>query len=83
MPNTKNSFIHENPWQSNSYFIFLFLVYYIFYFRYLDMGDINDQLALKEKLKCKSFQWYMDNIAYDVLDKYPELPPNLHFGELR
>lgn len=52
-------------------------------FRYLDMGDISEQLALKDRLKCKSFQWFMENVAYDVLDKYPELPPNLHFGELR
>ncbi|CAG9823160.1 unnamed protein product [Phaedon cochleariae] len=51
--------------------------------RYLDMGDISEQLALKERLNCKSFQWFMDNVAYDVLEKYPELPPNLHFGELR
>lgn len=33
--------------------------------RYLDMGDITEQLELKEKLQCKSFQWYMDNVAYD------------------
>lgn len=51
--------------------------------RFLDMGDISKQLELKERLKCKSFQWFMDNVAYDVLDKYPELPPNVHFGELR
>lgn len=51
--------------------------------RFLDMGDITEQKELKERLKCKSFQWYMENIAYDVLDKYPELPPNLHAGELR
>lgn len=51
--------------------------------RYLDMGDISDQLALKERLKCKSFQWYMDNVAYDVYDKFPALPANLHWGELR
>lgn len=51
--------------------------------RFLDMGDITDQLALKEKLQCKSFQWFMDNVAYDVFDKFPELPANLHWGELR
>lgn len=51
--------------------------------RFLDMGDISEQLALKKRLNCKSFQWYMDNIAYDVYDKFPALPANLHWGELR
>lgn len=51
--------------------------------RFLDMGDISQQVALKKRLECKDFQWYMDNVAYDVLDKYPELPPNIHYGELR
>lgn len=51
--------------------------------RFLDMGDITEQLSLKKRLNCKSFQWFMENVAYDVLDKYPELPANLHFGELR
>ncbi|XP_043286848.1 N-acetylgalactosaminyltransferase 7 isoform X2 [Venturia canescens] len=51
--------------------------------RLLDHGDITEQLAFKERKKCKSFQWYMDNVAYDVLDKFPELPRNLHWGELR
>jgi polypeptide N-acetylgalactosaminyltransferase len=50
--------------------------------RYLDMGDISEQLAMKERLKCRSFQWYMDNVAYDMREKYPELPPNLHWGEV-
>ncbi|EDV46600.1 N-acetylgalactosaminyltransferase 7 [Drosophila erecta] len=51
--------------------------------RYLDMGDISEQLALKKRLNCKSFQWFMDHIAYDVYDKFPGLPANLHWGELR
>nr|CAD7403158.1 unnamed protein product [Timema poppensis] len=51
--------------------------------RFLDMGNITSQLALKQKLHCRSFQWFMDNVAYDVFEKYPELPPNIHWGELR
>lgn len=50
--------------------------------RFLDMGDISEQLALKERLGCKSFEWFMDNVAYDVYDKFPALPPNLHWGEV-
>lgn len=51
--------------------------------RYLDMGNITAQLELKNRLNCKSFAWFMKEVAYDVLDKYPELPPNVHWGELR
>jgi polypeptide N-acetylgalactosaminyltransferase len=50
--------------------------------RYLEMGDISEQLALKEKLGCKSFQWFMKEVAYDVYDKYPQLPENIHWGEM-
>lgn len=50
--------------------------------RYLEMGDISEQLALKERLGCKSFSWFMENVAYDVLDKYPQLPENIYWGEL-
>jgi len=32
----------------------------------LDVGDISSRVALREKLECKSFEWYYKNI-------YPEL----------
>jgi polypeptide N-acetylgalactosaminyltransferase len=51
--------------------------------RYLDHGDITKQLELKKRLNCKPFSWFMENVAPDMLVKYPELPPNLHWGELR
>jgi len=50
--------------------------------RFLDMGNITKQLEMKERLHCKSFAWFMKEVAYDILEKYPELPPNLHWGEV-
>lgn len=51
--------------------------------RTLDHGDISQQLLFKQQHNCHSFQWFIDNVAYDVLGQFPELPPNLHWGELR
>lgn len=51
--------------------------------RFVEMGDISEQLAMKERMKCKSFDWFMKEVAYDVFEKYPRLPPNEYWGELR
>ena len=45
------------------------------------MGE-SEQLQLKKDKNCKSFDWFMKEVAYDVFDKYPRLPPNKHWGEL-
>lgn len=50
--------------------------------KFLDAGDISDQLALRERLKCRNFDWFIQNVAYDVLAKYPKLPPNMYWGEV-
>lgn len=46
------------------------------------VGDISAQLAFKEKHKCRSFKWFLDNIAYEVVEKFPPPPPNLAWGEV-
>jgi len=46
-------------------------------------GNITKQLAFKKENKCKSFKWFMDNIAYDVYEDYPKPPPNKAWGEIR
>jgi len=31
---------------------------------------------------CKSFKWFMENVAYEVYEKFPPLPPNKAWGEV-
>ncbi|VDO85368.1 unnamed protein product [Heligmosomoides polygyrus] len=49
----------------------------------VDPGDLTAQMALKERLHCKPFKWYMDKVAYDVLPSYPLPPKNKVWGEAR
>jgi len=49
----------------------------------LDYGDISKQKAIREKLQCKPFKYFMENVAYDLVKKFP-LPPDNHvWGECR
>ncbi|CAG5094216.1 Oidioi.mRNA.OKI2018_I69.XSR.g13356.t1.cds [Oikopleura dioica] len=35
-------------------------------------GDLTERVLLKEKLQCKSFQWYMDNVATTIDYFFPK-----------
>lgn len=51
--------------------------------RFYDPGDMKKQLELKRNLGCKSFDWFMRNVASDVFRDFPKLPKNLEWGEVR
>jgi polypeptide N-acetylgalactosaminyltransferase len=49
----------------------------------LDIGDTSEYKALRKHLNCSSFKWFLDNVAYEMADKYPLPPANLVWGEMR
>ncbi|XP_064484396.1 N-acetylgalactosaminyltransferase 7-like [Ornithodoros turicata] len=51
--------------------------------KYYDAGDVSEQLVLRNRLQCKGFKWFMENVAYDVLKNFPLLPKNIYWGEVR
>lgn len=40
-----------------------------------DAGDLTAQKAIRTKLKCKSFKWFMENVAFDLMKNYPPVDP--------
>lgn len=41
----------------------------------IDTGDLSDQLAIRKRLQCKPFKWFMENVAFDLIKKYPPVDP--------
>lgn len=39
------------------------------------LGDLTKQKAVRERLKCKSFDWFMKEIAFDQDKFYPAVEP--------
>lgn len=52
-------------------------------YRTLDPGNLTKQKAIREKLQCKPFRWFMEEIAFDLVKKYPPIePPDYGYGEV-
>lgn len=42
---------------------------------HVDPGDLTKQRAIREKLQCKPFKWFLEVVAPDMLVKYPPVEP--------
>ncbi len=49
----------------------------------LDIGNTSAYKALRKNLNCLSFKWFLDNVAYEMEEKYPLPPANHVWGEMR
>ncbi|EPQ17970.1 N-acetylgalactosaminyltransferase 7 [Myotis brandtii] len=49
----------------------------------LAYGDISELKKFREDHNCKSFKWFMEEIAYDITSHYPLPPKNIDWGEIR
>jgi polypeptide N-acetylgalactosaminyltransferase len=52
-------------------------------FAKIDAGDLSKMKAIREKLKCKSFQWYMEEVAPEVFDLHPPIVPIFTSGAVK
>lgn len=52
--------------------------------RKVDPGDLSQQHNLRKRLQCKSFKWFMTEVAFDLTKAYPP-PEEVLFatGEIR
>lgn len=54
------------------------------HYKNIDPGDLTAQREVRERLKCKSFKWFMEEVAFDLTKIYPPVePPPFAHGELR
>lgn len=52
--------------------------------RSIDPGDLSEQKALRKRLNCKPFKWFMEEVAFDLVETYPPVEPeDFAYGEIR
>ena len=51
------------------------------YWRNIDIGDTSYMMEIKKKLNCRPFSYFLEEVAPDMLDRYPYIePPSFAYG---
>ncbi|XP_063591466.1 putative polypeptide N-acetylgalactosaminyltransferase 10 [Penaeus indicus] len=54
------------------------------HYRNIDPGDLSEQKAIREKLQCRPFRWFMEEVAPDLVKVYPPVePPDFASGKIQ
>lgn len=49
----------------------------------IDPGDLSAQREIRTRLKCKPFKWFIEEVAFDLVRKYPPVePPDFAWGQI-
>lgn len=52
--------------------------------RDVDPGDVSKEIAVRDGLQCKSFKWFLEEVAPDLLQMYPPVePPDYANGTIK
>lgn len=49
----------------------------------IDAGDLTEQHALRKRLKCKPFKYFIEKVAFDLMERYPPYEPAFVYGAIQ